>query len=552
MKKALVIILAVLLGIPFIITAESKDIYVNDGESIQDAINSAMPGDIIHINGMHRENIVINKELSIVGEDAIIDGMGNFTIKVEAENVVIEGLKIINSTCGILVSGNATIYNCTIENNSYGIIVEGNGSIIFHNNFINGVNAIDHGINNTWYYDGQGNYWSDYKGEDSNHDGIGDEPYNISQSSADMYPLFYMYGIPNAYIEFDVNKKNVTFSAWGIDYEAEIVNYTWQFGDGSVGYGKNVSHNYSGEGIYHVCLNVMDSIGKNATVCRDVVIDCSPPYTILVSTPSTPNGWNGWYISNVEVKLMAFDNLSGIEKIRYCIDKSTWKVYEGKFTLNEGKHTIGYYSVDTAGNVEVNKKKEIKIDKEEPSTLAHVYSNSTNGWYNEDVNISLTSTDELSGVNSTYYYIDSSFNKYSGGNITIGEGMHNFSYFSVDNAGNGESPKYMNINVDTVPPDVKIVSPTNGIYIMGRKLIEYTQCIIIGNVSVEAYASDELSGIWHVDFYVDGVLKYNDSIAPYTWLWNERAIGSHTIEIKAYDMATNYADYKEDVIIFNI
>jgi len=86
MKKALVIILAVLLGMPFIASVESKDIYVNEGESIQDAIDSAMPGDVIHINrGVYRENIIINKEISIIGDDATIDGMQNFTIKIEAK-----------------------------------------------------------------------------------------------------------------------------------------------------------------------------------------------------------------------------------------------------------------------------------------------------------------------------------------------------------------------------------------------------------------------------------------------------------------------------------
>ncbi|MCD6512300.1 MAG: PKD domain-containing protein [Thermoplasmata archaeon] len=554
MKKALVIILAVLLGMPFIASVESKDIYVNEGESIQDAIDSAMPGDVIHINrGVYRENIIINKEISIIGDDATIDGMQNFTIKIEAKNVIIEGLEIINSTCGILISGNATIYECTIENNHYGIISEGNGSHIFHNNFIsNYVNAVDHGMNNTWYYNGKGNYWDDYTGKDEDNDGIGDTPYNISQSSADKYPLMYMYGIPHADFDFIINGKNVEFYAHAMDYESGIVNYTWHFGDGGIAYGRNVTHNYSVEGIYNVCLYVENGIGKNATSCKNVIIDCSPPYTMLVSNPPSPNGWNEWYISNVEITLMAFDNLSGIKKIRYSIDGSTWGTYDGKITLGEGKHRVEFYSIDNAGNVESNKLKKIKIDTTPPTTSAHIWVNSTNGWYNERVNISLISTDGLSGVNSTYYYINGILNTYSGGNITIGEGMHDFSYFSIDNAGNGEKPSYMDINVDITPPTAKIVSPSPGIYIMGRKLIDYTQCIIIGNISIEAYAMDSLSGIWHVDFYIDNELMNNDSTAPYTWMWDERAIGPHTIGIIAYDNAANCAEYKEDVIIFNI
>ncbi|MBC7128614.1 MAG: PKD domain-containing protein [Thermoplasmatales archaeon] len=53
----------------------------------------------------------------------------------------------------------------------------------------------------------------------------------------------------------------------------EAINYTWQFGDGSIAYGKNVSHSFARDGKYRVKLNVSDGFyyyEKNYTV--DVVI----------------------------------------------------------------------------------------------------------------------------------------------------------------------------------------------------------------------------------------------------------------------------------------
>jgi hypothetical protein len=54
------------------------------------------------------------------------------------------------------------------------------------------------GYDNTWDdgYPSGGNYWSDYNGYDSDHDGIGDTPYFIDENNTDHYPLMVQYVIP--------------------------------------------------------------------------------------------------------------------------------------------------------------------------------------------------------------------------------------------------------------------------------------------------------------------------------------------------------------------
>lgn len=54
------------------------------------------------------------------------------------------------------------------------------------------------------------------------------------------------------------------------DTDGSIVNYTWYFGDGSIGYGKTTSHIYGGEGILLVELKVTDNEGD--TNIQDVLI----------------------------------------------------------------------------------------------------------------------------------------------------------------------------------------------------------------------------------------------------------------------------------------
>jgi parallel beta-helix repeat protein len=105
----------------------------------------------------------------------------------------------IKSTSATTISGN------TIKNNYYGIYLEGYSQRIYHNNFINNAVHVDSPL---WFpyivrplpygtfiwdngYPSGGNYWSDYNGNDTNHDGIGDTPYMVSQyrNNTDHYPL---------------------------------------------------------------------------------------------------------------------------------------------------------------------------------------------------------------------------------------------------------------------------------------------------------------------------------------------------------------------------
>jgi len=76
---------------------------------------------------------------------------------------------------------------------------------------------------------------------------------------------------------------------------------------------------------------------------------------------------------------------------------------------------------------------------------------------------------------------------------------------------------------DTTPPTVFITSPSNN-------------STVSGTVNVAANATDNL-GISKVEFYVDNVLRTNDSLSPYTYSLDTWSLtnGTHTIKAKAYD-----------------
>ena len=58
--------------------------------------------------------------------------------------------------------------------------------------------------------------------------------------------------------------ENVVFDASNSVVEGEIISYKWNFGDGTNGSGKTVSHSYTEAGTYQVTLNVTDNHGLSS------------------------------------------------------------------------------------------------------------------------------------------------------------------------------------------------------------------------------------------------------------------------------------------------
>ncbi len=70
--------------------------------------------------------------------------------------------------------------------------------------------------------------------------------------------------IINTSIDSNVSDKTIVFDASkSYDTSGEIVNYTWDFGDGEFGYGIKVVHTYNYSGVYNVILTVVDNEGNS-------------------------------------------------------------------------------------------------------------------------------------------------------------------------------------------------------------------------------------------------------------------------------------------------
>ncbi len=138
------------------------------------------------------------------------------------------------------------------------------------------------------------------------------------------------------------------------------------------------------------------------------VADVTPPTVVAVLTPAAPNGENGWYTSNVSVRLNATDN-GTVSTRQYSIDGgTTWLTVSANnptFTVTaEGTTTVLYRATDNGGNVSVPGQLVIKIDKTAPTVA---FTGATEGAEVGNAgDVSWTAADATSGIQSVTATVD--------------------------------------------------------------------------------------------------------------------------------------------------
>jgi len=497
-----------------------------DYTSIQDAINAASNGDTIFVfSSTYYENIVINKSISLIGEDrnnTIIDGSGvGDVVNITAEWVNISGFTIRNSGGGSyagieIYSSFNVIYNCNISNNNAGIYVYNSTNNSIHdcnvylnnwdgislynssNNIIyncsvsdnqNGINVINSSNNNTIYncnisdnYYSIFMYYSDKNTISNckvmnNYHGIWIQKSENNTIFKNIISFNTVKGMNllessnnnqihnNNFVDNTQQAYDECNNAWDNGYEG---NYWSNFDEPSEGAWDNNS-----DGIVDSPYNISGGINQDRYPLINP-LDFIPPFTSCMISGSMGN--DGWYVSNVSIELSAIDNESSVNFTMYSIDGGEWLEYAKPFNIsNDGIHYIKFYSVDVHGNKEKSRTKEIKIDKTAPALSYYLQPNEPdgeNGWYLGNVEVTISANDNVSGVSSILYKIDDGVWKaYTGYFLITTEGSHSFFLSATDYAGNTLT-KNTTIKIDGNPPFVSVFSLPE--FVKGETQIKWT------------------------------------------------------------------------------
>ena len=212
-----------------------------------------------------------------------------------------------------------------------------------------------------------------------------------------------------------------------------------------------------------------DAAGNMATkTVSGIKIDRSAP-TTSATIPTTPA--SGWYTDGVTVTLDGHDSLSGIDDTFYSVDGGAAQDYEAPFVFGSaGTHTIAYWSTDVAGNLEdTTGEITLGIDVAPPVTTLISPISPASGWFvTSGIPVAFSATDAHSGATATHYSIDNGPTYTYGGDEfeeVMSVGSHSITYWSVDLAGNAETPRSKTVWVDTVRPTITgVASPAENDY----------------------------------------------------------------------------------------
>ena len=233
---------------------------------------------------------------------------------------------------------------------------------------------------------------------------------------------------------------------------------------------------WAGQGCHYATVDAWDNTGFTTGnnyyywLCYDTIA----PTTVASNSPATNGyGWNKQTVSTTLVSTDSGTSPSGVAATYYAVDTTACNsgslgscfVYGGPISITtQGYHYVAYFSKDVAGNFSSEGYDYVYIDESAPVTSATLAGTLNGTVYDSAVQVSLSATDNLSGVAGTSFQLDGgAVTKYTGPISVATLGSHTVKFFSTDYAGNTELTKSVTFSISALTSTVLTASPNPGL-----------------------------------------------------------------------------------------
>jgi len=259
-----------------------------------------------------------------------------------------------------------------------------------------------------------------------------------------------------------------------------------------------------------------DGLGSTSVSPAAVVVDATAPVTTSNAAAT--------YVSTAAIKLTATDVGTGVANTYYKLDGSVQTSGTAITTSVLGAHTIEFWSVDKAGNIEAHKTASftvtapVVLDTTAPVTTSNAVAN-----YVSNALITFSATDAGTGVANTYYILDGGLQT-AGKSVAVSAlGAHTLQFWSVDAAGNTELRKTAAFTI-TAPVVVDTTAPVT---------VSDAKATYVASAAIKLTATDAGSGVANTYYILDGGVQTAGTAVSVT------TTGTHTLQFWSTDVAGN-------------
>ncbi len=294
----------------------------------------------------------------------------------------------------------------------------------------------------------------------------------------------------------------------------------------------------SGDGTKTVYYQIRDNAGHVSETFSDTIIfdTASPTGSISINDQAAYATTN-----TVTLSLSAIDTASGVDQVRFNNggqwDSEPWETFSPTkvwtLTSGDGTKTVQYQIRDNAGHISQTYSDTIIFDTTLPTSSLSINDEATYATTNT-VALTLSATDATSGIAEMQFSDDNinwmNWENYAASKawtFTTGDGTKTVYCQVRDHAGLVSETCSDTIVLDTTPPTILVSSINNGTEVKSS------------TITATWSGVDDTSNIDHYVIRLNYGSWINTGTST-TYTFTETSDGSHVLDIRAIDKASNY------------